>query len=178
MKDIIRNCFSRILDLIYPNLCLHCFSKLEKNYFYFCKDCLYDFSYLYTKKARSTFAVFENKGSIKTLLKELQRQKILSITKIVASFIVIQLFRLNWPMPDIVYPISNLLKKDHLSKEVSILLKKPLRKKQDLSKIALIVLDVIDIEKVSKMKKQLLFKKVYVMGLCFDVFFDDLDLFL
>ncbi|NGX44775.1 MAG: hypothetical protein K1060chlam3_00950 [Candidatus Anoxychlamydiales bacterium] len=181
MINIFKNSLSNILNLFYPHLCLHCSSKLEKNYFYFCKTCLNDFSYLEVRNNISTYAVFENMGSIKTLLKELKTQKILSVTKIVAAFIVVQHFRLKWPLPDVIYPISNLFIKDHqyyLSKEVSSFFKRPLKKKQNLSEVALIIFDVINIEKMNQIKEKLLFKKVYAIGLCFDVFFDDLDLFL
>ncbi|NGX41294.1 MAG: hypothetical protein KR126chlam4_01133 [Candidatus Anoxychlamydiales bacterium] len=181
MKNILKSSLSNILNLFYPHLCLHCSSKLEKNYFYFCKICLFDFSYLECKHNISTFAVFENIGAIKTLLKELKTQKILSITKIAAAFIVIQYFRLKWPMPDVIYLMNNPLIKNHqyyLSKEVSLFLKKPLKKRQNLSEVALIVFDVLETQKFNQIKETLLFKKVYAIGLCFDVFFDDLDLFL
>ncbi len=181
MTNILRSSLSNILDLFYPHLCLHCSSKLEKNHFYFCKTCLNDFSYLDVRNNISTFAVFENMGSIKTLLNELKTQKILSITKITAAFIVVQHFRLKWPLPDIIYPMNNPLIKDnqyYLSKEVSLFLKRPLKKKQNLSEVALIVFDVLNIEKMNQIKEKLLFKKVYAIGLCFDVFFDDPDLFL
>jgi len=169
MKNILKSSLSSILDLFYPPLCLHCSSKLEKNYFYFCKNCLNDFSYLDVQSNMSTFAVFENIGAIQTLLKELKRGKILSISKIAASFIVIQLSRLNWHDFDLIYTNSNFFRKDYLyylSKEVSLLLNKPLSKKQNLSKTALIVLDVLNIDEFNKIKEKLLFKKVYTIGLC------------
>ncbi|NGX34802.1 MAG: hypothetical protein K1060chlam1_01158 [Candidatus Anoxychlamydiales bacterium] len=179
MKNILKESLSNVLNLFYPNLCFHCDTKLEKNYFYFCKNCLKDFSYLHPQENISTYAVFENIGAIQTLLRELHKQRILSITKIVASFMVIQMFRLKWPSFDVIYPISNPLIKDqvyYLSKEVSMFLKKPIKKRQNLSKTALIVFDVLNIEKFNQIKDKLLFKKVYAIGLCFDVFFDDLDL--
>jgi len=171
--------FSKILNLFYPHLCLNCDSKLEKNYFYFCKNCLFDFSYIQPNKETTSFAVFEKTTAVDTLVKELKKQRILSITKIAAAFIVIQIFRLKWPSFDIVYPLSSLLRKDHLyylSKETSLFLKIPMKKKQNLSQKALIVFDVLDIDKIDQIKEKLLFKKVYAIGLCFDVFFDDLDL--
>ncbi|NGX49082.1 MAG: hypothetical protein K940chlam5_00678 [Candidatus Anoxychlamydiales bacterium] len=181
MTNIFKSSLSNILDLFYPHLCLHCSSKLEKNHFYFCKICLNDFSYLEVRDNVSTYAVFENMGCIKTLLKEIKTQKILSITKITAAFIVVQHFRLKWPLPDVIYPMHNSLIKDHqyyLSKEVSLFLKRPMKKKQNLSKVALIVFDVLNIEKMNQIKEKLLFKKVYAIGLCFDVLFDDFDLLL
>jgi len=170
--------FSSILDFIFPNVCLHCLCKLKKNYFYFCKDCLRDFSFVAPKNNSDSFAVFENFGAVNTFLKEIRKQQILSLIKIAAAFIVIQHSKIKLPVPNIVLPLSKkLFLKDHvyyLAKEVAKFFN--IKKKQNKENILLIVSDIMDIEKFEKLKKQLSYNKIYSLSLCFDMFFDDLNL--
>jgi len=180
------NIFKNLLDFLYPNLCLHCLKKLEKKYFYFCTCCLEDFYFLNSNPLLNYSAVFENEKAILTLLHEMKNQKMFSLNKIVAAFMVIQLCRLKWDMPDVIYPmIKTNINMSHsffsknyiseLSKEVAKFFNRPIRKTTQKDTVLLID-DTLNIEKFEKIKNKTLYKKIYAIGLCFDIFFDDLNL--
>lgn len=165
----------KIVNLFYPNHCLHCFAKVEKNYF--CEKCISFFSYIYPKNKIFYFAVFEKKGPIVSFLKEIKRMQIFGLIKLAASFIVIQHSKLNWEVPDVIVPISkNSLFKDHvyyLSKEVALLFNKPISRKNNSNQVALFIDDVFNSKNIEKIKNVNGFKKIYYLSLCFDIFFDD-----
>lgn len=177
MKEKI-NIFSKILTVFYPNRCLHCSDKIEKNFF--CKNCLSFFNMVYPKKDVLYFGVFEKKGPIITLLKEIKKQNIYELIKLAASFMVVQISKLGWEEMDVIVPIGKKsFKKDHayyLAKEVAILFDKPLSYDTNLDKTALFIDDVFKEEIVDEIKKEKRYKKSYYLSLCFDIFFDDLYL--
>ena len=124
MKSVILNKF---LNFFYPHLCLQCSKKLKKNYFYFCKECLSFFYYLEPNPFLNYFAVFENEAPILTFLSQLKQQKLFSVSKNIAAFMVIQHFRLKWDLPDVIVPMTNSRLLNNyifdLSKEVSAIIK-------------------------------------------------------
>jgi predicted amidophosphoribosyltransferase len=172
------NFLTSCINLFYPNRCLHCFAKIEKKYF--CEKCISFFSYLYPKKDLTYFAVFEKKGPIITLLKEIKKKQLYGLIKLAASFIVIQHSKLNWQEPDVIVPSSkNIIFKDHiyyLSKEVAKLFDKPISNKSNFNQTALFIDDVLNKKNIEKLENEHKFKKTYYISLCFDIFFDDFNL--
>lgn len=172
--------FEGFIDLFYPNICFHCSKKLKKNHFYFCKMCLGCFYYLQPNVATEYTAVFENDGPILTFLNQMKGQKLFSIFKTIAAFMVIQHSRLKWDMPDIIFPmIESKFFKNHifdLSKEVAKFFKKPLKQRTTLNDKVLIISDTMNLKKFKKIKSKILYKKIYGLALCFDIFFDDFNL--
>ncbi len=166
---------STIVNLFYPNHCLHCFAKVEKKYF--CEKCISFFSYVYPKKDLFYFAVFEKKGPIVSFLREIKKTQIFGLIKLAASFIIIQHSKLNWEIPDVIVPISkNRFFKDHifyLSKEVALLFNKPVTLKNNSNQVALFIDDIFNSKNIEKIKNEKEFKRTYYMSLCFDIFFDD-----
>lgn len=165
----------KFLNLIYPNHCLHCLDKIAEKYF--CERCIGDFIFLYPKKDLSSFSVFEKKGAIVTLLREIKKQQIFGLIKLAASFMVVQHSKLKWQIPDCIIPISkSRFFKDHvyyLSKEVAILFNKPLLKRNNSNQIALFIDDVYNSKNVEKIQNEERFKEIYYLSLCLDIFETD-----
>ncbi|NGX28301.1 MAG: hypothetical protein K940chlam1_00476 [Candidatus Anoxychlamydiales bacterium] len=178
---ILRNkIFESFLDLFYPHLCLHCSKKIEKNYFYFCKNCLMYFDYFKPNPSLNFSAVFENIGPILTFLKEMKNKNLFSIFKIVAAFLVVEHFKLKWDIPDVIVPMmEKKFLKNHifdLSKEVAIFFKRPIVKKTTSRDTVLVISDTLNFKKFENFKSKILYKKIFCLALCFDVFFDDFNL--
>lgn len=170
IKKKIRDIFLFFLNFLYPNICLHCSKTLKKDFFYFCEDCLNFFSFEENLKNENYCRVFEKNEVILTFKKELKRNHILSISKILAAFMVVQHNKLNYPMPDIIYPITkNMFYKDHvyyLAKDVSKFLKRPLKKKlKNLENIVLVIFDDFNLLEFSKIQEKFKNKKVFGISL-------------
>ncbi|NGX64064.1 MAG: hypothetical protein KR126chlam6_01488 [Candidatus Anoxychlamydiales bacterium] len=176
MKIVSKEFSAKILNLFYPNCCLHCSNELEKKYYYFCRRCLMDFSFVSPTYNSNVFAVFENSDVFTTILRDMKNQKILSFFKIAAAFIVIQHFRLKWEKPDVIISMSNGYVKNHVDQialDVAHFFNVPFKKRVKATQIALFIDDVMVLDKFIQMKKQFIFKKAYALGLCFEIFFDD-----
>jgi predicted amidophosphoribosyltransferase len=171
-----------IINIFYPNLCLNCQKQLKKNYFYFCKNCLLDFSYLPKNNfQKNIFSTFENTKSITSFLQNLKSEKILSFSKIAASFMVVQMDNLNLKMPDVIVPLNpkKLLKKTqnyYLAKNLNFFLKKRVLTKPNKTQNVLVVSDILNLKDFKNLQSSLEYKTITYLSLVTDVFFDDLDL--
>ncbi|MFA6119318.1 MAG: hypothetical protein WCT85_01430 [Parachlamydiales bacterium] len=169
MINFFKQKIKSFFNLLYPNLCLHCSAKLKNNFFYFCEDCLGSISYI-TPTEEPYCAVFDRNPFALSIIKELRRQKILSMPKIAASFIVIQLAKISWPIPDKIIPITNkTIFKDHryyLAKEVKKFFPKKILKNENNN--ILVVTDVLSLHELEVIKKKYKNQNIYAIGLCFD----------
>jgi len=172
--------FKSFLNFIYPNTCLHCSKKLIKNYNFFCSVCVSTFLYLEPFEKSNFSAVFENNEVIATFIKEIKKQTLLGVAKIAAAFIVIQHDKLNWEKPNVIVPMTkNRFFKDHiyyLSKAVASFYKVPISTKCSENQVALVITDIMRVSKFKDIEKQLDYKKIYGLGLSFDIFFDHFNL--
>ena len=119
---------SKIFDFFYPNICLCCNEKIEKDFRYFCKRCFNDFTF---EKINSVncISIFEPSDACQSFLKELKAQKMLSLPKIVSAFFAVRFCKTVWDMPDM---IMSLNEKDYLkdtAKELGRFLNRPVNKK-------------------------------------------------
>jgi predicted amidophosphoribosyltransferase len=87
-----------LLNIIYPNFCLHCRDKIEKNT-YLCSCCFA----LLNESQYKTNAVFEAAGPILSIVNALKKQQLIRLCKMVASFVTVHLIK-RWrgPLPDMV----------------------------------------------------------------------------
>jgi hypothetical protein len=167
MKSFINQKKDIFLNLFYPNLCLHCLEKLEDNNNYFCESCLVYFSYLPVNNNNYN-AVFETTYPVLTLIKELKNQKILSMSKIAASFMAIQHHNLSWPHFDKIIPLNNKkIFKDHIYYLAKDLTKYFFEPKKPITNNILFVSDILDLNELEMAKKKFSNNNIYAMGLCF-----------
>lgn len=118
------DCQKGFLLLDGNTLCRHCFGFCDEGQF-LCPKCLQGKKVLPCKVA----AVFDNVGPSATLLSSVKRGE---FVKEGAAFMVLQLGRLSWPLPDYIIPLPsyrstidyNLM----LAKELSFFLKRPVIK--------------------------------------------------
>ena len=119
--------FSRILDFIYPPICIHCGEVVRGKDSLLCnlcgsflelldpKDqCPFCFAHSHTKSKRCLIkdsviyraaAALEYGGPASSLVKQLKYDRQNYISKGLAAFLVSQYLRLNWPKPDVVIPV-------------------------------------------------------------------------
>lgn len=92
---------SEILELLDPeNRCSGCFSPLETLGVAACRECLEASSPL-----QSVASVFDYLGPAASIIKKFKYANQPFLAKGVAAFMVGQLFRLDWPVPDLLVPV-------------------------------------------------------------------------
>ena len=203
-----------VLDFLFPPLCLHCRAFLEGEKT-FCKGCSLFFELLdpslrcfycfsesekrictSCKKEGSTLAsgaAFECIGAAETFLRKLKNEKLPDFVKLASSFLTVQFFRLNFPLPDYIVPIPSfylsrfLEGKNHihsltknLSRSLNIPMKEILRKNSFSSfsikkkaniegKKIMLIDDVLDMKKTENYREALLEgepSSIYILSLC------------
>ena len=92
-----------LLDLVFPSFCLCCHQRTKK---YLCSQCaeqlfLFD-PYLLAHHVQLHYsfpisAVFEESRVAKILLEKMVQKEYFPLLKIVASYVVYQLYQMNWP---------------------------------------------------------------------------------
>ncbi len=165
------------LDFIFPKLCFHCSEKMASENFLLCSSCftfleLIDplsscprcFSSAYDRGTsfcsvchnKSSFltamaSALDYEGPAETLIKKFKYHDRPYLAESLASFMVMQLFELKWPLPDCIIPVPisqvRLICRGYnqsllLAKEIGRLLNKPViealgRKSGDFSQASL-----------------------------------------
>ncbi|MCH9625526.1 MAG: hypothetical protein S4CHLAM123_07020 [Chlamydiales bacterium] len=119
----------RLLDFIFPPLCLHCGIDLKSQKRLFCDHCSSDFQLLHVQNrcpycfseqqsASPCSECIEHKkwqvrmgsaleytGAVKTLVKQLKKGDMPYLAKTGAAFLLLQLTALKWPLPDVIVPV-------------------------------------------------------------------------
>ena len=130
MKKFLKN----LLHHIYPNFCLFCLKKIDKNFF--CENCQNHFEVLEKDEiVKPQFlkyhfiSVFEKVGIQKIFFQEFKN--IHSLIKLGAAFMVFQYLRFNsFPVPDFVCPlVENFFESDLHIKTLSKEIKKTMKTK-------------------------------------------------
>ncbi len=122
LSGAVRTLKEEVLSFIYPSHCIHCNERVESDQWIclFCKD-LIEFAEP-TNSHKS--ATLQSLGSAGSFLKAVQTPLADKVAKAIAAFMVMQLQRLNWPLPDRICPSPkdpfNLLIAKHLSFFLSI----------------------------------------------------------
>ncbi len=123
--------FTNVVDFIYPRICNHCQSAIDTSHKIFCSACLQTLSFV-NKQGRCTrclshleddfsiycepctlkphyftelAATFEYQGLAKTLCRKIQSPGGEELVEIAASFMVMQMIQLGYPIPDLVMPV-------------------------------------------------------------------------
>lgn len=140
------NCAS-FLDLIRPEeRCSLCFDHLEDEDHEICQKCLH-----YPSQYVHTAAAFDYEGPAGSLIRQLKYGQQPFLAKGMAAFLVAQLDRLDWPLPDALVPVpltfTHLLERGYnqselIAREMGRLLNRPVwnilkRRMGDFSQAAL-----------------------------------------
>lgn len=131
MLSLLKSFFTHIVDFIYPRICNHCQSTIDTSHKIFCSACLQSLS-LVNKQGRCSrclvyleddfsiycetcalkphyftelAATFEYQGLAKTLWREIQSPGGEEWIETAASFMVMQMIQLGYPIPDLVIPV-------------------------------------------------------------------------
>lgn len=118
-----------LLYLIYPPRCLHCSASLANDQNYFCLECASKLELVKLQNRCPTCfadldgcfrcpicrhrspllkgiaAAFDYVGVAQTLLKQFKHGAQPYLAKSAASFLIMQFFRLDWPLPDLIVPL-------------------------------------------------------------------------
>lgn len=121
-KTDLRLTVNGLFDLIFPPICIHCDEETENRKFPLCKNCLHLLELadphercplcfqilkmnhrcdLSIRKA----AAFEALAPATTILHYFQKKHAPGFAPAMASFMVLQLIELGWPLPEIVIPL-------------------------------------------------------------------------
>lgn len=130
MTVLIKRCIKSFGDLLYPPLCLHCKDTLNTDSSLLCKPCgnlleLIDpeqrCPYCFTQtsiantpceecyKRPSLFyrvaSCFDYEGPAATLISQLKFSNQSYLSKGMGAYLVAQLLKLDWPIPDVIIPV-------------------------------------------------------------------------
>jgi ComF family protein len=97
---ICRLCFEQLEEIDPSQLCPRCFSKKYHLTSKVCYDCQKN-PCLFTKSA----SAFEYLGPAGTIIKKMKYGEMPYLAKGAAAYMVRQMFRLDWPIPDVVVPV-------------------------------------------------------------------------
>jgi hypothetical protein len=193
--ELIKKSFDECSQVIFPKSCLHCGEKVATNFF--CDNCLKSFELLEKEKMLTLedsypiVTCFVENGPASILLKEMHKMSLPALLKLSASYMSVQYLKSGYPMPDLIIPyVSNFSGFNYLyvlSKEVSKIFKKPIKRLFAIERVALfndiigirktdlkdkkilLVIDKVDRDEISKIIKELKdrsFKEVYILSLC------------
>lgn len=130
IRDVIKKSVKKISGIIFPSLCIHCKCETKENFF--CADCLNFFELIEDNENDLIISCFEPSAPINTFVTEAKKMSLLALPKVAASYMVCQYFNFALPLPNLIVPIpdekrgvqANFI----LAKELSLLLKKPVKR--------------------------------------------------
>lgn len=136
IQEVIKKSVKKITGVIFPKLCIYCKNQTEENFF--CSSCLSFFELLEDQKCLELnektvplIECFEETGPISSFLAEAKKMSLPALPKVAASYMVCQYFNFALPLPDLIVPIpegGGVQSNQILAKELSLLLKKPMKK--------------------------------------------------
>jgi predicted amidophosphoribosyltransferase len=166
---------NNLLDYIFLKYCENCNKKLSFKEKYFCNFCLEDF-YITNEKFFNFSYLFDDVKAVNTFIKLVKNSSYLNFSKIISSYIVVKLYKINFfDFEYIAIDNYSFFKKDYtyyIAKHLAKSLNKKFIKKINNEKILLII-DKLTKKKIEKYKYK---KNVFFLSLTFDTFFDDFNL--
>ncbi|NGX56275.1 MAG: hypothetical protein K1060chlam5_00513 [Candidatus Anoxychlamydiales bacterium] len=168
---------NKVLDYIFPKFCDHCSKKLSLKEKHFCISCLEQVSFCDIENDKVIY-LFENIGAINTFLKLAKNFNYLNFSKIISSYIVVKLNKINFLNFDrIIIEDYKFFKKDYvhfIAKDLSKMINIKFQKEAEKNDRVLLISEKMDLDKYEKIKNN--YKNLVVLSLIFDVSFNDFNL--
>lgn len=101
--------------------CLKCFAEIA-TLTGICRECRSQ-----PHPFRKLSSCFENRGAARSLLHSFWKRGHFAFAKDIAAYLVVQMYQLDYPIPDLIIPIPDLLFQPHflLAKEVAKMVNRP-----------------------------------------------------
>jgi hypothetical protein len=165
MKELFKTFYQKVSATLYPPICLHCEEEMANNSFLFCESCAHLLTLSDLPKGGKYGWLFEKIGPAKTLYTSFAKGRQVVFSRTLASYLVIQMERFSWPLPDAIFsPTKNSSMRD-LVRELSSLMKRPKRHFWQKEGIFLCISEEIDENLLSQMQEKMKRATIYAMGI-------------
>jgi hypothetical protein len=167
LKQTICFALQKLSSIFFPPVCLHCEEEMKNNRFLFCKSCQELLTLCNLPKGVCQGWLFEKIGPAKTLYSSFKRGSQVVFSKTLASYIVVQMDRMSWPIPDglIRAPGKKSSAMRDLMRELSSLLGRKMVFFPKKGGVYLLVSEEMNDELLQQIAKEMPEVKLYGMGI-------------